>query len=88
MEEKELYRRASKIADVSVILPIGPHGSIEQNYELYMQGVITWDEYVKAARGINGFGYKKMPEPEQPRENKEQNHANTEQPDRSTGEAE
>lgn len=72
MEEKELYRRASKIADVSVILPIGPHGSLEQNYELYMQGVITWDEYVKAARGINGFGYKEMPEPEQPRENKEQ----------------
>ena len=80
MSEKELYKQASKIADVSVILPIGPHGSVEQNYELWNQGVITWNEYVKAARGINGFGHKEMPEPEKtPSKSKEQPGKDTEE---------
>lgn len=63
MTEKELFKKASRIADVKIVLPIGTHGSLQENYELYMQGVITWEEYVSVARKHNGFGQRKMEEP-------------------------
>lgn len=63
MTKEELFESVSKIADVKIVIPLGPHGTIEENRLLYEQGVILWDEYVMSARARNGFGALQMPEP-------------------------
>jgi hypothetical protein len=82
MTEAELYETASQIADVKILIPLGPHGTIESNRVLYEEGVITWDEYVMSARATNGFGALMMPEP--PRDTGEEKEAEPKKKKRKT----
>jgi hypothetical protein len=71
MTVEELFEEASKIADVRIIIPLGIRGDVKNHRELFDQGVITWQEYVQAARSIYGFGSAEMPEPKEPTEPEE-----------------
>lgn len=63
MTEDQLYSAVSEIADVQVIIPLGPHGTVDENVNLFDHGIITWDELVMSARSRHGFGPLVMPEP-------------------------